>query len=348
MRQLLTAIPLEKRGALERALYATFPGGQVEGLERLEGGLSSTLTYHVTANGTPYVLQVVLEADALHDPARRHACMRIAADAGVAPSVHYTHDADGVSISDYIEAVSLFGANLPRDVLLRELADLVTTLHATPPFPPLIGFLDGVDLFIGQYRALAMLPEEATDEAFRGYARLRRVYPSPDSDQVSSHNDLHPGNLRYDGHRIWIIDWEAAFRNDRFVDLAILGKSFAPAPEDEEIFLRAYFGDALSDYHRARYFLMQQVTHVYYATIMLRFAAARKPMGFEHDPSMDVPSLAEFNKVQIGPDPVNLSTYDGQLLYGKVLLEEVRYNLQGKRFERALATVTQESLEHGA
>jgi thiamine kinase-like enzyme len=39
---------------------------------------------------------------------------------------------------------------------------------------------------------------------------------------VSSHNDSIPSNILFDGDRLWLIDWESAYRNDPLVDVAIV------------------------------------------------------------------------------------------------------------------------------
>jgi len=46
-------------------------------------------------------------------------------------------------------------------------------------------------------------------------SRQRLFYPGGnDPNRVSSHNDLNINNVLYDGQRVWISDWEAAFPID--------------------------------------------------------------------------------------------------------------------------------------
>ena len=33
---------------------------------------------------------------------------------------------------------------------------------------------------------------------------------------VSSHVDLKPDNMLFDGERVWLVDWQAGFANDRY------------------------------------------------------------------------------------------------------------------------------------
>ena len=44
------------------------------------------------------------------------------------------------------------------------------------------------------------------------------------------------------GDRVWFVDWEAAFRADRFVDLASLANWFCRDEAEETDLLAAYFG----------------------------------------------------------------------------------------------------------
>ena len=79
-----------------------------------------------------------------------------------------------------------------------------------------------VDGFIQRFQVANILPKGESEELFARYAQVAAVYPHHDPDMVSSHNDLFkPDNVLFDGHRVWLVDWEAAFLNDRYADLAI-------------------------------------------------------------------------------------------------------------------------------
>jgi thiamine kinase-like enzyme len=129
------------------------------------------------------------------------------------------------------------------------------------------------------------------------YSKIQKYYPRNEPDLVASHNDLNVRNILYDGHKLWVIDWEAAFQNDRYTDLAITGKAYAAGDEQEENYLRYYFGEALSAYKKARYYLMQQVCHIYYSMIMLKLAAAMQPPESKHNADLESISLDEVSKM---------------------------------------------------
>jgi hypothetical protein len=50
------------------------------------------------------------------------------------------------------------------------------------------------------------------------------------------------------------VDWDAAFLNDRYVDLAIAANFFVSNEQQEKMLLGAYFGAGLNSYNGARFF----------------------------------------------------------------------------------------------
>lgn len=219
-------IPEAKLEAVKKTLQKAFNITTVESIILLTGGYSGSLVYKIKVSDKPYVLRLVRQIDAFNDPVRQYTCMNIAAEAGIAPHVYYSHPEDAVSITDFIETIPLSEHFASPKELLPELVKTIKSIHSTPLFPKLVNYLDGIDMFIQQFKASGLLPESATEEHFRYYSQIQNVYPRYDGDIVSSHNDLNPNNILFDGKKIWIIDWEAAFQNDRYVDLANVANRF--------------------------------------------------------------------------------------------------------------------------
>jgi aminoglycoside phosphotransferase (APT) family kinase protein len=336
-------VPEEKHGAVEKALRAAFGTAEVEEVTPLTGGGSGAAVLKVTVGGVPYVLRVIRHVHDLNDPARQFVCLRRASDAGISPRLHYADAADAVSITDHVAPVPLRDHPGPPLVALGE---AIKAIQATPTFPAFVNHLDGVDGFIRQVRAAGVLPEGETREHFALYARLAEAYPRHDPDLVSAHNDLNPRNVLFDGARLWIIDWESAFRNDRYADLANVANFFftdepadgGPGWEEDQL-LGAYFGASPSDYQRARFFLMRQVSHLSYAMLLALLALSRRPPGHPWDAGMETPRLHEFHRRLAGhgagpQDP--LATPEGLFFYGKVWLNEALHHMRGPRFEESL------------
>lgn len=84
---------------------------------------------------------------------------------------------------------------------------------------------------------------------------------------VSSHNDILPRNLLFDGERLWLVDWESAYCNDPVVDMATMLDNFAPSPELEEVLLQAWLGHPPDRSLRDRLELMRALTRLFYAGV---------------------------------------------------------------------------------
>ncbi|MGN8069677.1 phosphotransferase [Mucilaginibacter sp. 22184] len=335
---LTTTIPEIKLPAVKKALRSLFNHTEIEDIQLLTGGLSSALVYRITIESKNYLLRILMHADEMHNPERQHICMGLAASANIAPHVYYSNDEDALAITDFVQAKPLREGFASKQELVTALSNTIKAIHALPPFPKLVNFLDGVDIFIQQFKELNMFPEHITAEYFSLYAEIQKSYPRHDTDLVASHNDLNPNNILFDGKQIWVIDWEAAFQNDRYVDLTILAQPYVNDEQDEAIYLQTYFGAALDEYKKARFFLMQQICRMYYAMIMLRFAAAQKPTNYTHDANMNQPEMAEFGAMLMS-GKILLDTYEGKLQYGKILLNTMLSAMKTERFKAAIKTM---------
>lgn len=213
--------PESRHAAVERALFAAFGTTDLDAAVPLTGGLSGALIYRIRVGGIAYLLRIEGARDAFRDPSRWYGCMAIAAGALLAPRVRYADADDGVAIMDFIpeRSLSLDYAGTKTDLLV-EMGQTLRALHAAPAFPPLVDYLDGMDALIARFQGFGLLAPEASTEVLGLHARLRTAYRTAPGDLVSSHNDLNPRNILYDGARLWLVDWESSFLADRYVDLA--------------------------------------------------------------------------------------------------------------------------------
>jgi hypothetical protein len=98
-------IPFDRREAVLRGLDAAFPGAAVETIAVVTGGASGALIFKITLRGGDYLLRLETARDGFRDPERQYACLKIAAEAGVAPKLHYADARDGVAITGFVRAV---------------------------------------------------------------------------------------------------------------------------------------------------------------------------------------------------------------------------------------------------
>jgi aminoglycoside phosphotransferase (APT) family kinase protein len=330
-------IPEAKQPAVARALKEAFGVTEFEDIRMMTAGLSPALVFRIVLRGCPYLLRIVTNTDATAGPGRgdqthHFACMRLAAEAGIGPRVWYTSAEDRVSITAFIEA-----RPLPAEEAIARLPGTLRTLHSLRPFPKAKAgnYLDMVEGFIS--RLAKSLPESLTRELSELYSRVAHVYPCHDeSDWVSSHNDLKPENILFDGDRVWLVDWEAAFLNDRYVDLAVVANFAVNSEADEQAYLQRYFGELAGEYRLARFFLMRQVMHIFYAMVFLSLAAA---VGKAIDTSVDAPDFRGVHR-RILAGEVSLADADAKLQYGLVHLKQVQQNARTPKFQDALQMVS--------
>ncbi len=329
-------IPDEKKDAVARALLQAFDVAEFEDIQRLTAGLSSALIFRIVVRGCPYLLRIVMSTEAAPGPGqgdqtRHFACMRQGADAGVSPRVWYASVEDKISITDFVEA-----RPLSRTEALARLPTTLQTLHALPRFPGLgANYVDIMDGFIRKFQAAKLLPESETEEFLQGYARVASVYPRHDSDMVSSHNDLKPENILFDGDRVWLVDWEAAFLNDRYLDLAMVANFVVTNHAEEDAYLRMYFGEAAGEYRLAQSYLMRQILHTAAAVIFMRLGAGGKAI----DPNAKVPAFRDFHN-GIWAGEISLASAEAKLQYGRVHMSQAVQNMREERFEDSLRIVS--------
>ncbi len=256
----LDRIPEHQRDAVKAALSASFGSASVEAHRPMTGGASGALALRITVNGTDYVLRVEARRIPLRNP-HQYTCMRIAAEAGIAPPLHYADAEAGISVIDYIVQQPLAAYSL------RALATLVAKLHATSSFPA-----------VGDYRNLVRRLLTYTQSGFvpglldahrEGFERVVAAYPWNPAAHVSSHNDPNARNTLFDGNRLWLIDWETAYRNDPLTDVAILAENHAKSPGEATTLLHEYLGREPRPAEVARLRLMRQMVRLYYAGLML-------------------------------------------------------------------------------
>lgn len=330
-------IPKEKTDAVTRGLIEGLGVTEFEEILRISGGQTSSLVFRILAGGSPYLLKIIIRAE---NPARHFASMRAAAEAGLAPRVWYANTEDRIFITDFVEAKRLSAS----EALVR-LPALLRTLHELPPFGRapfntsctfLINKGPDLDGFLQKFQGAEILPKAESAEFFARYAEVTTAYPADDAGMVSSHNDLFkPDNILFDGERVWLVDWEAAFLNDRYADLAVIANQVVTNEEEELAYLREYFGAAPDHYQQARFHLMQQIAHLFYTMAFLLAGGSGKPINRNE-------TVREFIDYQrrAWAGEVALSDRDEKIVYARVHWERLLHNVRQTRYTEALRIVS--------
>ncbi len=339
-------IPQEKSEAVTRGLREAFGVTEFEDIREMTKGQTSALVFRIVVQGRAYLLRIIMNTNSILGPTRHFTCMKTAADGGVAPRVWYTSTEHQISITDFVEEVPF-----PPAVALVRMPAVLRTLHALPLFPEGVHYLDtscmflmhkgdALDGFIKKFREMNLLSKDECEELFAWHAQVAAVYPQHDPnvacpDMVSSHNDLFkPDNILFDGRRVWLVDWEAAFLNDRYADLAVVANQLVASDEEQKTYLQSYFGQPPDEYQLARFFLMQQIVHMFYAMAFLFLGSSGGPLN----QSEKTPEFNVFNR-RLWAGEVNLVDKETKIIYGRVHWERLVQNMRGTRFSEALRIV---------
>jgi hypothetical protein len=326
-------IPQEKTEAVTRGLREAFGATKFEDISRITRGQTPSLVFRIVVGGSPYLLKIITRPEA---PTRHYTSMKAAAERGLAPRVLYTNIEDHISITDFVEVEPL-----PASEALVRLPAVLRKLHALPPFGRapfnttctfLLDKGPALDAFFEKFQASNLLPKTKGKEFFARYSELAAVYPYDDAEMVSSHNDLFkPDNILFDGQHVWLVDWEAAFLNDRYADLAAVANQLVTNDGEEMAYLQEYFGAAPDEYQQARFHLMQQLSHLFYTMAFLWVG----PQGKTIDWRGAVPEFSDYHR-RIWAGEVDLSDPEVKIVYARVHWERLSQNVQKARYQEAL------------
>lgn len=134
-----SCVPLHLHDAVAVGLRGAFDTAGVEGVEPVVGGASGASALRLMVKGEFFLLRVESVRSPLRNP-HQYACMRTAAEAGVAPPVRYVDDQAGVAIMDYISSCPLQSYPGGSRGLAHALGTLASKLQSTVQFPVLADY----------------------------------------------------------------------------------------------------------------------------------------------------------------------------------------------------------------
>jgi aminoglycoside phosphotransferase (APT) family kinase protein len=290
----LQGIPSAQGDAARSALKAAFGADPIEAISPVAGGITTALVLRVEVGGRGYLLRVEGEPSPLRNP-HQYQSMRIASAAGIAPKIHHVDEAARAVVMDFVEQHPLHDYPGGFRGLAQALGELLKHLQAAPVFPRFVDYPDIVGRLFAHVRRTSLFAAGLLDNHVEHLEQIRRSYHSGLERLVSSHNDFHPGNLLFDGQRLWLVDWESAYRNDPMVDLATLMDSFAFSPEIERILVKTWLGRAPDEAFYRRLATVRALTRLYYAGVFLSGSAASRTRATP-DTDLSAPTLEQFKK----------------------------------------------------
>ena len=317
MDALWSLIVEDKREAAQAAVAAAFGKQAISTLEPLTGGISAK-TYRIEVGRRAYALRIEGARGGLMDLERSYACMTAAAAAGLAPQVRHADPVQRVAITDFHAPRPLAEFPGGAAALAETLGRMVARLQAIPEFTAYGSYPVLIGRMFDFVRRSQLFQQGLLDGHAEAFGRLVGVYPWNEDEPVASHNDINPRNLIFDGSDLWLIDWETAFRNDRFVDLAILTTESAASPCLEDALMKGWLGHPPEQRERDRLAVMKPITRLYYVGLLLAPIAAA-PLG-EPVGDLTAPTVEAFTRaVQDGR--LKIGTVELSIAFAKMLLE---------------------------
>ena len=195
--------------------------GPTTSIKRIAGGLSGAGVYRVEAAGHAYVLKVASEGEPIEAWRQSLEIQRRAGDAGLAPRVIHHDEARRAVVSDHVVNRG-FAPRLSnpqtRDGAIRQLGETIRRVHSIP-LPADAVWRDPRDLIAPMRARLATFTVPSFVRTTIDQV-LAETPPPRQRPLVTSHNDMNPSNLVFDGERLLLLDWDMAGPNDPFYDLA--------------------------------------------------------------------------------------------------------------------------------
>lgn len=310
------ALPAAQRDTASSAITAVLGSAAIVKVRPVKGGVSGAVVLLIESSGRHFVLRIEGPASPLRNP-HQYVSMRIAAEAGIAPRIHYLNADDRVVMMDFIEDRPLETYPGGPLGLAQAVGAMLKQLQALPLFPCFMEYPDIVERLWTHVRKTGLFAEGLLDAASERLVEIRKVYALDTEKYVSSHNDLLPRNLLFDGRRLWLIDWENAYRNDSLFDPATALDNFAPSAELEEVLLHAWLGRTPDRLLRDKLALVRSLTRLFYAGVLFSASASDAPA--KPDANLSAPTSAEFERA-IRAGRLKAGTTETTHVLGKMFL----------------------------
>src|SRR5437763_2277161 len=161
------------RETVRAALVVVFGSAPIKAVTRVTGGASGASTFRVETGGRRFLLRLEGQPSPLRNP-HQYVSLRIAAEAGIAPKLHYFDETARVAVMDFIEQRPLQAYPGGPPALVQALGELLARVQATPFFPYFVYYPDIVArLFASVFRTGFFVP----GELYKTVTRLTILQP---------------------------------------------------------------------------------------------------------------------------------------------------------------------------
>jgi thiamine kinase-like enzyme len=224
----------------------------------LTGGITNK-NYKITKDGQAYVLRMGgNETKYLGiDRKNEYECSLLASQIGIAPEPTAFLEPEGYIVARFISGKGIPAEEIGTEENIKRVLEAMKAYHALEYFPGSFSPFRVAEEYAKTASSFNVkLPEKMEWHLEKSSEIEKAMYGREPLKLRPCHNDLLNLNFIDDGNRIRILDWEYAGMGDIFFDLGNFAVQHEFNDEQDEILLRAYFGNP-TDSHRAHLKLMK-------------------------------------------------------------------------------------------
>ena len=227
-------------------------------VKELTGGITNK-NYKITVDGESFVLRMGGN-ETKHlgiDRKVEYECSRLAAQIGIAPEPTAFLEPEGYIVARFISGKGIATEEIGATENIKRVLESMKAYHAIGKFPGFFSPFRVAEDYARTARSFnVQLPAKMDWYLEKSREIEKAMYARKPLQLRPCHNDLLNGNFIDDGTRIRILDWEYAGMGDIFFDLGNFAIQHEFNSEQDEILLRAYFGNP-TDSQRAHQKLMK-------------------------------------------------------------------------------------------
>jgi len=210
----------------------------------LAGGITNK-NYKITEDGESYVLRVGGNETKYLGIDRKieYECSLLASQIGIAPEPLAFLEPEGYIVARFISGKGIPAEEIVTEENIKRVLESMKAYHALVFFPGSFSPFRVAEEYAKTASSFNVKLPEKMDWYLEKSREIEQAMYREPLQPRPCHNDLLNGNFIDDGTRIRILDWEYAGMGDIFFDLGNFAVQHEFNDEQDEILLKAYFGE---------------------------------------------------------------------------------------------------------